>query len=193
MSPDAIAQFRRWFDAALAAGVPEANAMVLATAGASGRPSARIVLLKDFDQRGFVFFTNYRSRKSAEIEAAPRVALVFFWREEQRQVRIEGVATRTATEESDAYFSSRPRGSQLGAWASPQSRPLASRAELVARVAAARERWKGQPVPRPPHWGGYRVAPVSIEFWQSRTDRLHDRVLYRRTRSGTWTVRRLAP
>jgi pyridoxamine 5'-phosphate oxidase len=190
---DPIRRFRRWFEAALADGLPDADAMVLATVGRGARPSARVVLLKALDERGFVFFTNYRSRKAGEIESGSPVALVFFWQPQGRQVRIEGIAARIGDDESDGYFRMRPRDSQLGAWASPQSRTIASRAELMARVAAARRRFKGRPVPRPPHWGGYRVVPASIEFWQSRGGRLHDRFLYVRARGGAWRVRRLAP
>jgi pyridoxamine 5'-phosphate oxidase len=191
--PDPIAQFRRWFDTALAADLHEPNAMTLATATPEGRPSARIVLLKGFDERGFVFYTSYEGRKSEEIEANPRCALVFYWGELERQVRVEGGVSRIPEEESDEYFGSRPRGSQLGAWASEQSRPVEGRDPLEERLRNLEAEYEGREVPRPPFWGGYRVEPEVIEFWQGRESRLHDRLVYRRSDDGEWERERLQP
>jgi pyridoxamine 5'-phosphate oxidase len=192
VSPDPIAQFSRWFSEALAAEVEEPNAMVLATATADGAPSARVVLLKGVDERGFVFFTDYRSRKAAELEANPRAALVFRWSELERQVRITGGAERTGVEESESYYRSRPLGSRLGAWVSHQSRPIPSRAVLEQGLVEMERRFADGDVPLPPHWGGYRVRPETIEFWQGRLNRLHDRIRYRRE-GERWTIERLAP
>jgi pyridoxamine 5'-phosphate oxidase len=189
---DPIEQFRRWFDEALAADLHEPNAMTLATATPDGRPSARVVLLKGFDERGFVFYTNYEGRKSGELEANPRCALVFYWGELERQVRIEGHASRVPGEESDQYFGSRPRGSRLGAWASEQSRPVRDRGALEERLRGLEAEYEGREVPRPPFWGGYRVEPETIEFWQGRENRLHDRLVYRRS-GGSWRRERLQP
>jgi pyridoxamine 5'-phosphate oxidase len=190
-APDPFDQFARWFDEAVAAALPEPNAMTLATVDAAGRPAARVVLLKGIDARGLVFHTNYDSRKGREMSAEPHVALLFFWVELQRQVRVEGIAERTSAEESDAYFAARPRGSQLSAWASPQSAPVSDRAWLEAQVASMEARFTS-PVPRPPNWGGFRVVPSRFEFWQGRESRLHDRLVWS-NEGGRWTIGRLAP
>lgn len=189
---DPIAQFGEWYERALAVEKPLPHAVVLATATRGGRPSARMVLLKSFDAHGFVFFTNYRSRKGQELARNGRGTLLFYWGTLARQVRIEGPITKVARRESDDYFATRPRGSQLSAWASSQSETVASRVILEQRMAELTRRYPDQ-VPRPPHWGGYRLAPEAIEFWLSRDDRLHDRILYRRTRAGSWKIERLAP
>ncbi len=189
---DPIEQFARWFDEARAAGLPLAEGIALATADASGKPSVRMVLLKGFDARGFVFFTNYGSRKAEELAANPRAALCAWWASLERQVRIEGVVSAVTAAESDEYFATRPREANLGAIASPQSRPLRDRAELEQRVAETRAAWDGRDLVRPEGWGGYRLTPERIEFWQGRRDRLHDRLVYARTLSG-WQLGRLAP
>ena len=188
---DPIAQFNGWFAEAIKAELPMVNAMTLATADAQGRPSARIVLLKGADARGFVFYTNYESRKARELGANPRAALLFYWIELEREVRIEGVIEKTADAESDEYFASRPLGSRLAAIASPQSAVIAARQILEERYAEAEQRYGSTP-PRPPGWGGYRVVPDAIEFWQGRPNRLHDRLLYRK-RGDAWEIVRLAP
>jgi pyridoxamine 5'-phosphate oxidase len=193
VSADPVAQFARWFAEAQAANVPEPNAMTLATADASGAPSARIVLLKAFDARGFTFFTNYDSRKGRELEANPRAALCFFCQPLERQVRVEGTVEKVGRAESEAYFRSRPRQAQVGAWVSQQSAPLTSRAELERIEAELQARFGDGPVPLPDYWGGYRVVPAAIEFWQGRPSRLHDRLLYTRADGGGWTLRRLSP
>jgi pyridoxamine 5'-phosphate oxidase len=190
---DPIALFARWFDEAVASGLHEPNAMALATADRSGAPTVRFVLLKGFDADGFCFYTNYGSRKARELEAEPRCGLVFAWHPMGRQVRVDGAAARMSAAESDAYFATRPRESQLGAWASPQSEVVADREELDRAYASVTERFADAgTVPRPPHWGGWRVTPYAVEFWQGRVGRMHDRLRYERT-DGGWRRSRLAP
>jgi pyridoxamine 5'-phosphate oxidase len=189
--PDPIVEFRAWFQVAIDAGLPAVNAMTLATVDARGRPAARIVLLKEVDDRGFVFFTNYQSRKGNDLAANPYAALVFYWEPLHRQIRIEGSVERIAAAESDAYFKSRPRGSQLGAIASPQSQPVGKHV-LDQRLAELTRELEGTEPVRPEFWGGYRVKPEMIELWQGRPSRLHDRVRYRRI-DGAWVKDRLAP
>lgn len=190
---DPIAQFRLWFEQALKSSLAEPNAMTLATVDAQGRPNARMVLLKGFDQQGFVFYTNYASRKGRDLDACPYAALVVYWAELERQVRITGAVARTSPEQSEAYFQSRPAASRLGAAVSPQSEVIESREWLEERWRAFEQRFSGGRVPRPPCWGGYRVIPDAIEFWQGRPSRLHDRILYRRHEGGAWLIQRLAP
>jgi pyridoxamine 5'-phosphate oxidase len=192
LEPDPVAMFRRWLDEALAAGVHEPNAMVISTVGLDARPSSRMVLLKGLDERGFVLFTNHTSRKARELEANPHCSLLFPWHPLERQVRVEGTAHVLERESVEAYHRLRPRGAQLGAWASTQSQAVASRAALSAAYAEVAERFEGRPVPVPDHWGGYRVAPESVEFWQGRPSRMHDRLVYVRAEPG-WEIRRLAP
>ncbi len=193
LDPDPFVQFGRWRDAAIAAQIPEPDAMVLATATRDGQPSARFVMLRGIDERGFVFFTNHGSRKAAELADNPRAALIVYWEPLHRQVRIEGSVARVTTEESEQYFASRPRPSRLSAWASPQGEVIEDRTSLDALWAAADRRFAEEDVPLPPFWGGYRVEPSELEFWAGHRDRLHDRLRYRRAPSGAWTIARLAP
>jgi pyridoxamine 5'-phosphate oxidase len=193
VDPDPMVQFGRWFDDAKAADLVEPSAMTLATATAEGVPSARMVLLRGVDQRGFVFYTNYESRKAAELAANPRAALVFWWGELQRQIRVEGPVGRTSQQESAAYFRTRPLGSRLSAWASPQSRVIPGRAVLDERVAELAAGHPDGDIPLPPFWGGYRLVPEVVELWQGRPNRLHDRLRYTRTPDGGWRIQRLAP
>jgi pyridoxamine 5'-phosphate oxidase len=192
VDPDPLVEFARWFAEAERAELPEPNAMTLATATADGVPSARVVLLKGFDERGFVFFTDYRSRKARELEANPRAALVFYWGELERQVRITGVVQRTSKEESERYFRGRPAGSRRGAWASHQSHVIPSRSRLEEELRKVEAKYPTDDIPLPPYWGGYRLLPDAIEFWQGRENRLHDRIRY--VREGErWRVDRLSP
>jgi len=193
LARDPFRQFDKWFQEAEGAKIPEPNAMVCSLATTDGRPSSRIVLLKGIDGRGFVFYSNYDSRKGRELAANPRASLLFPWIALERQVIIDGTVTRLTREESAAYFHSRPLASQLGAWASPQSTILPTRASLDDAYKAVEKKYAGEEVPLPPNWGGYRVSPESVEFWQGRRSRLHDRLRYRREKSGDWLVERLAP
>jgi pyridoxamine 5'-phosphate oxidase len=194
VDPNPIQQFRKWLEEARARGVSDQDAisMTLATADQNGRPAARIVLLKSFDDQGFVFFTNYQSRKGKELAENPRACLLFYWTQLWRQVRIDGPIEKVSARESDDYFQTRPKGSRLGAWASNQSEVVANRAELDARFAEMQTRF-GEHVPRPPHWGGYRLKPEAVEFWQGQENRLHDRLRYSLQPDGSWTIERLAP
>jgi pyridoxamine 5'-phosphate oxidase len=194
VAADPVRQFAAWYDAAVAAGVPEPEAMTLSTATPDGRPSARIVLLRGFDARGFCFFTNYESRKGRELTANPHASLTFHWADLERQVRIEGRVERTTAAESDEYFRTRPSTSRIGAWSSPQSEVIPDRAALEALFARFREAHPDDAaIPRPSNWGGFRLVPERIEFWQGRPSRLHDRLRFRRGSGGAWTVERLAP
>lgn len=190
---DPIEQFSTWFSDAVSAALPDANAIALATATPDGKPSARVVLLKGFDQRGFVFFTNYQSQKGRELEANPQAAFVLYWVQLERQIRVAGRVEKTSREESAAYFHSRPRGSQLGAWTSRQSEVIDARRFLEGRLAEMTERFAEGTIELPPHWGGYRLVPGEIEFWQGRSNRLHDRFRYTRQGDAGWTLERLAP
>jgi len=193
LDADPFAQFGRWFDEAKAAVKELPECMMLATASHDGEVSVRAVLLKEFDERGFTFFTNYNSRKSTQMHDNPRAALAFWWPPLERQVRIEGAVVRTTEEESDIYFATRPRGSQLGAWASEQSKVIAGRGDLDARFEELSKCYREGAIPRPPHWGGYRVIPILFEFWQGRPDRLHDRFCYRLREANDWVIERLSP
>ena len=193
LDPDPFAQFARWFDEAKAAVPLLPETMMLATASHDGEVSVRAVLLKNFDEHGFVFFTNYNSRKGAQVHDNPRAALAFWWPQLERQVRVEGAIVRTTEEESDEYFATRPRGSQIGAWASEQSKVIAGRGDLDARFDELSTTYRDRPIPRPPHWGGYRVIPIYFEFWQGREDRLHDRFGYRLREAKDWIIQRLSP
>jgi len=193
LDPDPIKQFEKWFGEAAAAEIRDVNAMSLATATPEGTPFARIVLLKAISERGFVFFTNYRSDKGQQLERNPQAALILFWIQLERQIRINGAVEKTSREESEEYFHSRPLGSQLGAWASSQSEAIANREALEAQLTEVTKRFEGGVIPLPPHWGGYRVVPELIEFWQGRTNRLHDRFRYTRRGGGAWLIERLSP
>jgi pyridoxamine 5'-phosphate oxidase len=190
---DPIKQFRKWFAEAVAAKLPLPEAMSLATVNSEAKPSARMVLLKQVDDDGFVFFTNYQSAKAKELEENPNVALVFFWSQLERQVRVEGTVSKTSDAESQAYFATRPRESQIGAWASPQSSVISGRAELESKQVELEKLYEGAAVPWPEHWGGFRVKPSRVEFWKGRIGRLHDRIVYEREDDGTWSMKRLAP
>ena len=193
LDPDPFVQFGRWFEEAKAAVKDLPEAMMLATATREGEVSVRSVLLKEFDRRGLVFFTNYNSRKAAQMHDNPRAALAFWWPPLERQVRIEGAVVRTTEEESNDYWATRPRGSQLGAWASDQSKVIAGRGDLDARFEELSKCYREGAIPRPPHWGGYRVIPILFEFWQGRPDRLHDRFVYRLRDAKDWVIERLSP
>lgn len=191
--PNPFEQFKIWFDQALFAQLPEPNAMTIATATTNGKPSARMVLLKDYDERGFVFYTNYESNKGQQLVENPWGAIAFWWAELERQVRIEGRVEKVSPAESEAYFHSRPKASQLGAWASNQSQVIDSREVLERRLQQLKEEYENKEVPRPPNWGGFRLIPTEIEFWQGRPSRLHDRLLYQRSEDGSWRIQRLSP
>ncbi len=191
---DPIDQFTRWWDEAIKSNIDEVNAMTLATATKTGIPSARIVLLKGYDANGFVFFTNYESQKGKELAENPQAALVFFWKELERQVRIDGIIEKVAAIESDAYFQSRPAGSRIGAWASPQSKQISGREVIENNYRVFEEKFPDpEAIPRPLHWGGYIVKPHTIEFWQGRSSRMHDRIQYKIEAGNQWTIQRLAP
>lgn len=193
LDPDPIKQFDTWFAAAVKAEILDANAMALATATPDGKPSVRIVLLKTFDETGLVFFTNYASQKGRELEANPQAAIVLYWMEVERQIRMEGRIEKVSRKESEEYFHTRPEGAQIGAWASHQSEVIDGRRVLDARLAEMSQRFAGGDIPLPPHWGGYRLKPETIEFWQGRANRLHDRFRYKRGADGSWSIDRLSP
>jgi pyridoxamine 5'-phosphate oxidase len=190
---DPFTQFGKWWKEALGAGIDEINAMTLATASADGMPDARIVLLKGFDEKGFAFFTNYDSSKGQQLTENPRACLVFFWKELERQVRISGLSVPLGEAENDEYFNSRPEGSRIGAWASPQSEVIENRDWLEQNEKKVRERFPGNEIKRPGYWGGFRIKPTQIEFWQGRPNRLHDRIRYSLQKTGSWKIERLAP
>ena len=193
VDPDPLKQFQHWWQDALNAKIEEVNAMTLATASPDGVPSARILLLKGLTSTGFVFFTNYNSFKGQQLAENPRASLVFFWKEVERQVRVTGLTERLSDEDNDEYFNSRPEGSRIGAWASPQSQVIENREWLENNTLKYQQQFSNQPVKRPPHWGGYVVRPISIEFWQGRPSRLHDRIQYTLSENGEWLIERLAP
>ena len=193
VDPDAVVQFANWWDDAIKSEIEEVNAMTLATVNHEGNPTARIVLLKGFDENGFVFFTNYNSHKGEALSKHPYASLVFFWKELERQVRIEGPVSRINEAESDAYFNSRPAESRIGAWASPQSQVITNRDILEENIKKYQLQYPGNDIPRPPHWGGYLVKPALVEFWQGRPSRLHDRILYTLLKENEWKIERLAP
>ena len=193
MHANPLQQFNKWWVEAMASEIDEINAMTLATASSDGIPSARVVLLKGIDEKGFIFFTNYKSFKGMQLEENPRACLVFFWKELERQIRITGVVEKTTAKESDEYFDSRPEGSRLGAWASPQSQVIPGREVLEENERIFAEKFKNGKILRPPHWGGYRVKPISFEYWQGRSNRLHDRIQYTLLENGKWQMERLAP
>lgn len=190
---DPFNQFTKWWDEAVASDIDEVNAMTLATASSDGIPSARIVLLKGYDENGFVFYTNYDSYKAQQVSENPRATLLFFWKELERQVRITGIIEKVSATESDEYFQSRPEGSKIGAWSSPQSHVIESREWLEKKVQETMTKFVGKPIERPANWGGYRVKPVTVEFWQGRSSRLHDRIQYTLLENGSWQIERLAP
>lgn len=192
-STDAISQFNNWWQDAIKSNIEDVNACTLATASSNAKPSARIVLLKGFDQNGFVFFTNYQSHKGRELDENPQACMVFYWKELERQIRIEGLVQKVAASESDDYFLSRPTGSQLGAWASPQSTVITNRQQIEENVKKYEAEFENKPVTRPEHWGGYLLQPQLLEFWQGRSNRLHDRLQYNLQENGQWQICRLAP
>ena len=193
VEPSPIQQFDKWWLEAINSSIDEVNAMTLATATPDGKPSARIVLLKGYDEKGFVFFTNYESHKGKELEINPLAAIVFFWKELERQVRLEGIIEKVSNEESSTYFFSRPKGSQVGAWASPQSQVIESREIIENNAAKYTQKFEKEPMQRPEYWGGYRLKPHLVEFWQGRESRLHDRLQYTPNKEGNWKIERLAP
>ena len=193
ISADPIQQFTKWWEEAIQSEIDEVNAFTLATSSLQGKPSARIVLLKGYDNKGFIFFTNYESAKGNELANNPQASMVFFWKELQRQIRIEGSIEKVSPRESDEYFSSRPEGSRIGAWASPQSKIITDRSEIEINAQKYQQQYADGNIPRPPYWGGYRLKPLQIEFWQGRANRLHDRIQYTVQKDNSWKIERLAP